>query len=42
MLMKEIKAKGNHGKFADWSVPEKNFGIDSIKKDVDELLSKLN
>jgi hypothetical protein len=40
-MMKEIKAKGNHGRFLDWSVPEKNFGIDSIKSDVDELLKNL-
>jgi hypothetical protein len=41
-LLKEIKAKGNHDRFSDWSVPEKNFGIDSIKSDVDDILKKLN
>lgn len=39
--LKEIKARVNHGRFEGWSLPEKNFGIDSIQTDIQELLKKM-
>ncbi|MEJ5993782.1 glycosyl hydrolase 115 family protein [Pedobacter sp. Du54] len=41
-LLKGIKAKSNHDRFSAWSVPEKNFGIDSIQNNLSNLLKKLN
>ncbi|MBB5438986.1 hypothetical protein HDC92_002670 [Pedobacter sp. AK017] len=41
-LLKETKAEVNHGPFEGWSLPEKNFGIDSIRNDIQELLKKMN
>jgi hypothetical protein len=38
--LKEIKAEGNHGRFDGWSLPEKNFGIDSIQSNIQGLLKR--
>lgn len=42
MLLREIKAKGSHHRFGDWSTSEKNFGIESIQNDLSDLLKTLN
>lgn len=42
VLLKATKAELNHGRFSGWSLAEKNFGIDNIQKDIQELLKKIN
>ncbi|WP_316810894.1 glycosyl hydrolase 115 family protein [Pedobacter heparinus] len=42
VTLKATKAEVNHGRFSSWSLPEKNFGIDSIQNDIQDLLNSIN